>query len=160
MRLTDKAHRHRDSEYRTVNTRSHSFPSQLSSGEQTLSCPRLLPPQRNLRKGQDSREVEVNRAVSRFRHQLFFLALELLAHLFQLLLVEFAARTGKPCAFLFVDMVVDQLAQDGQLRGPLLARLVASLRHLLQLLFDDLVLIDPFEREKARMFALEGVNEH
>src|SRR5205823_9720050 len=67
---------------------------------------------------------------SGFGDQFLFLTAELLAEFFQLLAVEFAARAGKAGAFLFVDVVIDQLAKHGELRGPLLAGLVAGARHL------------------------------
>src|SRR5438874_1286048 len=87
-------------------------------------------------------------------HQLFFLALELPGHLLQLLAVEFVAGAGKAGAFLFLDMVVHELLQNRQLRRPLLARLVAGARHLLQLLLDDLMLVDALEDKAPRLLVV------
>jgi hypothetical protein len=48
-------------------------------------------------------------------------------------------------------VVIEQLAQQGQPRRSLLARLLAGTRHLLQLLLDDLVLVGALEGKAARL---------
>jgi hypothetical protein len=79
-----------------------------------------------------------------FRHQFLFLTAEPLAELLELLAVGFAAGTAK-------SGVIEQLAQQGQPRRSLLARLLAGTRHLLQLLLDDLVLVGALEGKAARL---------
>src|SRR4051812_39324373 len=79
--------------------------------------------------------------LSGFLQQLFLLLAELVGHLFERRAVELALRAGEAGAFFFPDVMLDQLLQHGGLRGPLLARLVAGARHLLELLFDELMFV-------------------
>jgi hypothetical protein len=60
--------------------------------------------------GHTGRRPDPERPVSCLRDELLFLAAELLAEFFELLLVKFTPGAGEPSTFLFPNVVIDEFA--------------------------------------------------